>query len=156
MAWRPEDGRVRIAALQRDDADAVLAMLGRCSAASRYLRFHGATDGVSHAKWVLGNPAGVHTYGAWNGGRCIGLASLAVGDDAAHIGVLVEDYWQKRGAGTALAKALVARARAGRLSSIVADVLGENRFILPLLARIGPVATAFVSGGYTVRIDLDS
>ena len=87
---------------------------------------------------------------------CIGLASLAVdGDGSAHIGVLVEDRWQRQGAGSALTGALVDRARDRQLPSLVADVLADDQFIVPLLARISPITTSFVYGGYRVRLVLE-
>ena len=130
-------------------------MLGRCSASTMYRRFHGLTDGRAHAVEVLRGGPDQDAYGAWSGDRCIGLASLALDSDAStHIGVLVEDGWQRRGAGTALMVTLVHRARERRLSSLVADVLADNQFILSLLARVGPITTAVVPGGYRIRISL--
>ena len=85
------DEEVRLTVLDQRDVPAVIAMLGRCSRATLYRRFHGFTDGVAHASQTL---AGLdqHAYGAWSGGRCIGMASLAVdGEDYGDIGVLVED-----------------------------------------------------------------
>ncbi|MFI5040949.1 MAG: GNAT family N-acetyltransferase [Acidimicrobiales bacterium] len=110
----------------------------------------------------LARPAGFgeapdhDAYGAWSTDRCVGLASLAVdGDGSAHIGVLVEDSWQRQGAGSALTAVLAGRARKRRLPSLVADVLAHNQFILPLLARIGPITTSVACGGYAVRISLE-
>ena len=111
---------------------------------------------VATAPKVLANTAAHEAHGAWSGGHCIGLATLAVGGDgSAHIGVLVEDGWQRRGAGAALMTALTGRARERRLPSLVADVLAQNQFILPLLARIGPIRTSVTYGGYTVRISVE-
>ena len=162
---RARDGRsagrvggvqIRVAAFQRGDAQGVVAMLRRCSAATLYHRFHGLTDGVSHITRVLADAAGQELYGAWSGDSCIGLASLAVdGDGSVHIGVLVEDRWQRQGAGSALTGALVDRARDRQLPSLVADVLAEDQFIVPLLARISPITTSFVYGGYRVRLVLE-
>ena len=44
-----------------------------------------------------------------------------------------------------------AERRAG-LAGLVADVLADNYFLLPLLARVGPVATTFAYSGYRVRV----
>jgi hypothetical protein len=69
---RARDGRsagrvggvqIRVAAFQRGDAQAVLAMLMRCSAATLYHRFHGLTDGVSHITRVVADAAGQELYG---------------------------------------------------------------------------------------------
>jgi GNAT superfamily N-acetyltransferase len=138
---------LRIETLKRGDTDAILAMLERCSAVTLYNRLHGVTDGAAHALQVLANTAGHGADGAWNADRCIGLATLAVGDDgSAHVGVLVEDGWQRRGAGSALMAALAGRAREQRLPTLVADVLAHNQFIVPLLARVGPITTSVAYG----------
>jgi GNAT superfamily N-acetyltransferase len=148
--------RVRIAALRRGDAEAVFAMLSRCSAATMYHRFHGVTDGISHATKLMAGAADLSAYAAWHADRCVGLASLALDrDGSTHIGVLVEDGWQRRGVGSSLMGALVDRARERRLSTLVADVLADRQFILPLLARIGPTTTSVVNGGYRVRVGLE-
>ncbi|HSS10369.1 MAG TPA: GNAT family N-acetyltransferase, partial [Acidimicrobiales bacterium] len=151
-----DQDRIRIATLERGDAEAVLAMLGRCSPATLYHRFHGVTDGLSHATQVLAGATGQDAYGAWSADSCVGLACLAVSSDgSADIGVLVEDGWKRRGVGSALVLALVGRARERQLTSLVADVLADDQYILPLLARIGPVATSLAYGGYTVRVGLE-
>lgn len=145
---------IRIAAVERGDAEAVLAMLGRCSSTTLYHRFHGITDGVAHATQVLAD-IGQDAYGAWCGDRCVGLASLAAdGDGSTHVGVLVEDGWQRQGVGSALLAALLNRAGERQLASVVADVLADDHFILPLLARIGPMRTSFACGSHTVRLDI--
>ena len=38
------------------------------------------------------------------------------------------------------------------LPGLVADVLADNYFILPLLARVGAIATTFAYSGYSVRV----
>jgi GNAT superfamily N-acetyltransferase len=147
---------VRVVALEQSDTEEVFAMLRRCTNASLYRRFHGVTDGTSHATNALAGADDQDAYGAWSGDRCIGLASLALDrDGSVHIGVLVEDAWQRRGAGSALVATLVERARHRRLTSIVADVLADDRFILRLLARIGPVTTTLAYGEYRARVELD-
>ena len=76
-ASRAERDGIRITALESGDADAVFAMLGRCSLTTLYHRFHGMTDGISHATQVLANAADQSSYAAWNTDQCVGLASLA-------------------------------------------------------------------------------
>ena len=150
------DGQIRVAALGENDLPAVNAMLGRCSRATLYKRFHGFADGLAHAASMVSD-ATQGSYGAWNAGRCVGMATLAVsGEDFGHIGVLVEDAWQRRGAGTALVTALVRRAHELGLAGLVADVLSDNYFVLPLFARIGTITTTFAYSGYRVRIGFGS
>ena len=152
---RQEHAPIRVVALERGDADAMVAMLGHCSPTTLYHRFHGITDGVPHVSQVLADTAGQDGFGAWCAESCVGFASLAVdGDGSTHIGVLVEDEWQRRGVGSALMAALLHRARERRLPCIVVDVLAEDQFILPLLARIGPITTSSAHGSHTVRLGL--
>jgi GNAT superfamily N-acetyltransferase len=130
-------------------------MVGRCSAGTLYRRFHGVTDGVFHALQLVSD-GDQDAYGAWSADLCIGVASLADdGHGSTHIGVLVEDGWQRRGAGSALLAALVVRARQRLLPALVADVLADNGFILPLLDRVGPTTTEFCYGGYRVNVVIE-
>jgi GNAT superfamily N-acetyltransferase len=148
--------RIRIVGLEHRDSDALLAMLGRCSPLTLYRRFHGITDGVAYARHVLGTADRHDSYVAWSDDRCVGLGSLHVCENQAEIGVLVEDSWQRRGVGTALLGGLVGRARQHGLSSLRADVLGENSFTLPVLGRVGPTRTSLATGSFTVLVDLDA
>ena len=100
-----------MAVLKAEDLPEVTAMLGRCSRATLYKRFHGFTDGVAHASFTIDDPA-QDAYGAWSGGTCVGMASLAITQEGhGEIGVLVEDAWQRRGAG-ASARRCIGRAGA--------------------------------------------
>jgi GNAT superfamily N-acetyltransferase len=156
VAHQPvESHPVLISAVTSADTAPVLAMLGRCSSWTLYRRFHGATDGVGYAKQLLTNNNS-DAFGAWVDGRCVGLASLhPANDDSAEIGVLVEDAWQRRGVGSALTAALVRRARERQLSSLRAEVLSDNHFVLPGLARIGPTDSSVSWGSHSVRIRLE-
>jgi GNAT superfamily N-acetyltransferase len=138
------------------DMAALEAMVRACSRESLYHRFHGAVGTTDRAARLL---AGGHqdAYLAWCGGRCVGVASLGAGrDGSAHLGALVADPWQRQGIGTALIARVAARARQLGLPAITADVLFEDRFILELLGRFGPVSTAPGSPGYTARVELAS
>ena len=68
--------RVQVARLEAADRDAVVAMLGRCSATTLQRRFHAVTDGVPYVTRLLTNVSGEIGFGAWLAGRCVGLASL--------------------------------------------------------------------------------
>ena len=139
---------------ERADAEAVLAMLRRCSRTSLYHRFHGFGDGGAYFAELLRNRPTDQTMLAWHGRACVGAATLAAG--AARIpdlGVLVEDAWQRRGIGTRLTALLVDRARSTGVTSVHADILNEDLFILRALRRLGPLTTTFERG--TVAIDID-
>ncbi len=145
----------RVARLGPADAGALTAMLGRCSPASLYHRFHGVSDGTAHAAEVVAGHPGQDAYLAWGGDRCVGVASLGDGPDGStHIGALVEDAWQRRGVGSALIAALVVRAHQRGITTLTADVLFEDRFILTLLRRIGPLRTSAANPGYEALVTL--
>jgi GNAT superfamily N-acetyltransferase len=145
---------VRIAVLKPADSEALLGLLARCSPTALYRRFHGVTNGIFYAQQVVAASEGRDSYVAWNGKECVGLGNLHVRHDTADIGVLVEDDWQRRGVGTALLLALVRRVRESGSCFLRADVLEENRFVLQLLARLGPAKTSVAAGSYTTLVDL--
>ena len=95
------------------DTEAVLAMLGRCSRASLFHRFHGFTDGVDYFGVLLRDRPLEHTLLAWYGSTCVGVATLGAGATGIFdLGVLVEDAWQHRGVGAQLVASLLDSARA--------------------------------------------
>jgi GNAT superfamily N-acetyltransferase len=128
-------------------------MVGRCSPSALYHRFHGNTDGTAYVRHLVAT-SGHETLTAWSGVRCVGLATLARSACDHELGVLVEDGWQRRGIGTALLSCLVASARARGIGQIVAEVLGEDSFVLSALRRVGPAVVTLEQGVYTVRVTL--
>ena len=82
------------------------------------------------------------------------MATLARSACDHELGILVEDGWQRRGIGTELLTCLVAFARARGIDRIVADVLGEDSFVLSALRRVGPLVVTLESGVYTVRVNV--
>jgi GNAT superfamily N-acetyltransferase len=139
------------------DTEAVLAMLARCSRASLFHRFHGFGDGVAYFGGLLRDRPLDQTHLAWYGSACVGVGTLAVGATGiADLGVLVEDAWQRRGVGTCLATSLLENARAKGMPTVHADVLGDHRFLLEVLRRIGPLTVRIESGSLSVDIDLTS
>lgn len=143
-----------MAPLTPTELSALLAMLRRCSKRTLLHRFHGFTDGVAYATELVAPDPERVVLQAWDGERCVGLATLAgpVGDT--HMGVLVEDEYQRLGIGRRLFWSLVAEARRRGVDEVRAEVLGERAFIVRLLARAGPVRTGIASGVYSVRLDL--
>jgi GNAT superfamily N-acetyltransferase len=132
-------------------------MLARCSAATRYHRFHGVTDGVAYFESLLRERPTDQTLLAWRGSACVGVASLGVDSEGIpNLGVLVEDAWQRRGIGTRLATSLLDRARARGATTVHADVLGEDQFILRILRRVAPLKASLELGGISIDIDLSS
>ncbi len=134
---------------------AVLAMMARCSRSTLFHRFHGFTDGVAYTRALLRAQPTDQTLVAWYRSACVGLATLgldAMGN--ADLGVLVEDAWQRRGVGTRMVVSLLEGARAKGLTTLHADVLSDDKFILRGLRRIGPLTGSAELGTISVDIDL--
>ncbi len=142
---------LHIRALSPEQLGDLLKMVGRCSPSSLFHRFDGITDGTAHVRHLVAT-SGHETLTAWSGARCVGLATLARSTSDHELGVLVEDGWQRRGIGTELLTRLVASARARGIGQIVADVLGEDSFILSMLRRVGPLVVTLERGVYTVSV----
>ncbi len=113
------------------DTDALLAMLGRCSRASLFHRFHGFTDGVAYFAALLRARPDDQTLLAWSGSTCVGVATIAAGATGLlDLGVLVEDAWQRRGIGTRLIASLLDDAHAKGVTAVRADVLVDDGVLL--------------------------
>ena len=84
----------------------------------------------------------------------MGFGTLAGPAGNVHVGVLVEDAWQRRGVGKRIFSALTDMARATLVTELHADVLGEDGFVLPLLAEAGGLHVSLASGVYSVRVDI--
>lgn len=137
------------------DMTAALAMVARCSRKTLFHRFHGPTDGMAYTQRLFEDDPRHETLVAWNGSMCVGFATLACdADGVGHLGVLVEDAWQRRRIGTRLTADLVDCAADRGVSTLRADVLAEDRFILRLLRRIGPSTVSFDLGSLSVLVDL--
>ncbi len=148
---------VKVLTPATSDTEAVLAMLGRCSRASLFHRFHGFTDGVNYFAALLRDRPLEETLLAWYGSTCVGVATLGVGATGIFdLGVLVEDAWQRRGIGTRLTASLLGRTRARGLGSVHADVLGDDLFVVQALRRVGPLTVSIESGIFSIDIDLCS
>jgi GNAT superfamily N-acetyltransferase len=139
------------------DTEAVLAMLVRSSRTSLFHRFHSFTDGAAYYSASLRDRPIEQMLLAWCRSTCVGVADLGVSaTGTVDLGVLVEDAWQRRGVGTRLAASLLDNARAHGVTTVHADVLGDDQFILRILRRIGPLTVSIEYGGFSIDIDLCS
>jgi N-acetylglutamate synthase-like GNAT family acetyltransferase len=146
---------VRLLRPAASDTEAVLDMLGRCSRTSLLHRFHGFTDGANYFGALLRNGPIDQTFLAWNRSACVGVATLGAGATGiVDLGVLVEDAWQRRGVGTSLVASLLVDARSRGVTTMHADVLGDDFFILEALRRIGPLTVAIECGTYSIDIEI--
>lgn len=153
-AGTPSHDELTLTTLRPDDLPDLLDLLQRCSPTTLFRRFHGPTDGVAYMRRLARGDHEGETVVARNGKRCVGVASLAGSGAEMELGVLVEDAWQRRRVGTKLVGHLVEWARTGDISAIRADVLGEDRFIVRALSRIGDVEVTCESGVYKARVTL--
>ena len=120
---------------------AVLAMAARCSRTTLFHRFHGFTDGVAYFTALLRERSPHETHLAWCRSRCIGVATLAANaGGTADLGVLVEDHWQRQGIGARLVSSLLINARERGMTTLHADVMSDDGFLLEALSRIGPLS----------------
>lgn len=135
-----------------EDLPALSDFFAGLSAETRYLRFFGPVTPTPALLHLLsGRAASVHAVVAVAGGAIVGHA-MAVdrteagdaqdpgGTRTADIGVMVADAWQGRGVGSALMRALVARAEARGVTSLAMDVLYANRQVLAMILGHWPAA----------------
>jgi ribosomal protein S18 acetylase RimI-like enzyme len=157
-----------------DDADALRAFLTGLSLRSRYLRFFAGALPVT-ASFLGRMTGGVTARGevvdallVTEAGPCpdreivIGHGmSTDTRDDAGRpvteLAVVVSDQRRGQGAGSALIRALTARAQARGATALLLDVLAENRVMLALIAHYFPAAGYTRTGPYTtVTVQLPS
>jgi GNAT superfamily N-acetyltransferase len=142
----------------RADLAALGDFFAGLSVQTRYLRFFAPvrpTPAMLHM--LSGSGAHVDAIVAVRGGVIIGHAMAAdqskteslrppgtawdpLGPTVTDIGVVVADAWQGRGIGSALVRALVARAQARGVTSIAMEVLHANHRVLAMIERRWPAA----------------
>jgi GNAT superfamily N-acetyltransferase len=130
------------------DASALHRMFDRCSADTRYARFHGLLHALPErylAEALAGNPAVHDALVVQTTEQLVALGSArrldGPGEPAVEIGLLVEDAAQDRGLGTRLLMALAARARSRGVAVLHCDVLATNGRLIDTVHRtLGPVA----------------
>ncbi len=131
------------------------------STETRYLRFFGpVTPAPALLHLLSGGDAHVHALVAVRHGVIVGHAMAADqtgprGSSVTDIGVVVADAWRGQGLGSALMRALVARAQARGVTSLEMDVLHANRQVLGMITKHWPAADIGVSRDcVSVRIGL--
>ncbi len=157
-AW-PE-GWIRVRQASHADHGALRDFLIRLSTRTRYLRFFTGAPLTSPAmlRVLAGDGPGADAVVAARGGVIIGHAMAAYATGAggtltADVGVVVADEWQGQGVGSWLIRTLVTQARARGATTLVMDVLAENRTMLAMIAGWWPDACHDRSGAQvTVRV----
>lgn len=138
------DGRrLRLRAVQPQDAPALVAFFAGLSPAARRLRLHGAVrglplaaarrlaqaDGRAAAGFVLTTDDGATVVAE----ACWGRAGVG----SAEFGIAVADAWQGLGLGAKLMAVLERSARRAGLRRLVGEVLADNGRMQALLQRRG-------------------
>lgn len=149
-----EADRIQIRQAQGVEQAALVDFLDGLSSQTRFLRFF--VGGVPGSPAMLGVLAGARddtdAVVATEQGAVIGHA-MAVdtttpgGTRLAEIGVVVADGRQGRGVGSALVRTLATRARSRGATTVVMDVLAENRRVLAMIADHWPAARCDRSAG---------
>ncbi|GHJ48061.1 hypothetical protein Cs7R123_54030 [Catellatospora sp. TT07R-123] len=138
--WAPPAAPLLRTATEHD-LDGIVDMHGRCSPDSlyrRYLSGAGAPPRAQLAKLLAaGHTSVAIASGGAADGQLVAAAQLvAYGADTAEVAILVEDAWQRRGLGTALARRLVTRAIGAGLPTVLLHVLAANQPALRTFRRL--------------------
>lgn len=170
-------GAILVRQAARPDRDALTSMFERCTAETRYRRFHGpvkaiperylaeALSGGPFHYALVGCPAPAADAGEGPGddpaaraGAIVALASCRLVDEgAAELGLLIEDAWQRRGLGTRLLGGLVAHAGQTGLRVLEAQLLVEQAWIARLLRPYGTCSLGSTwNGVLTVTVRLSA
>ena len=151
-AW--PGGRVLIRRAGGGDLGALRDFLAGLSVRTRHLRFFaGAPASAAMIRVLAGQRPEADALVAIGNGEIIGHA-MAVdtagppGAAATEIGIVVTDAWQGRGVGSGLIRALAARAQARGATTLVMEVMAENRRVLDMIAGRWPDARYDRSGAY--------
>ncbi|WP_251091447.1 GNAT family N-acetyltransferase [Streptomyces sp. Caat 7-52] len=114
----------------------------RCSPGSRALRYHAGQCGLSPAEWrQLSSPEHGTTLVTAPTGRTdhiIAMTNVMRTDQQGlgELGILVEDAWQARGLGTALAEHAATVARREGHHALAAVVAASNKPMLHVLEKL--------------------
>jgi RimJ/RimL family protein N-acetyltransferase len=146
---------VRLRPVAPHDGAALAAVLERMSLRTRWLRFHSPITRFSAAQLRMLLEADQHDRAVLvaeiESGRArwqlIGFAQYArIAPDRADAAIVLEDAWQGRGIGRALALELVATARAAGVAAFTSEILTENHRTLKFARALAPRHTGRLLG----------
>jgi GNAT superfamily N-acetyltransferase len=144
------------------DRPALERMLERCTAETRYRRFHGYVN-VFPERYLTEALSGSPLHFALvacaadreDDDTVVALASCrAVAEGVAELGVLVEDAWQGRGVGARLFREIVGHASRTGMRALQAQVLADQSWIVGMLRRYGPCEVVAARGTLSVTLAL--
>lgn len=153
MSVQLTDGaEVVLRAATAADAPLVAALHARCSPQTRSLRSLPTRPVLAAAvlQQLIGADGSASMLAVTtDGGAAVGLANLVrTAPNTAEVTLLVEDAWQGRGVGTALARKLVELARSEQLTEIVAVSQVGNGALTRVLRRAGLRPRGRLEGGF--------
>lgn len=142
-----DGSRIRIRELHRADRELWLRGFEHLSAESRYRRFLSGISEPGPALVRRLTELDHHDHEALAAldertGEGIGVARYVRDPDrpeVAELALAVVDEWQGRGVGTALLRALCARAREEGVTTFTALMLATNTEMMDVLRQLGPV-----------------
>jgi methylglyoxal synthase len=141
-AWSlllPEGVELAVRRAAPDDLEAVVDLHARCSLTSRLRRYLAGTNCPSRAilAGLLDPEKGYSLIAEDHDGRVIALGNLMWADGTAELALLVEDSWQRRRVGTALARRLVVAAGGARVATVRSTVHAGNGAMIRIMAGLG-------------------
>lgn len=146
-----DGAEVMLRAATAADAPLVAALHARCSPQTRSLRSLSTRPVLpaSVLQQLIGADGSTSVLAVTtDGGVAVGLANLiGTGAGGAEVALLVEDSWQGRGVGTALARRLVELARADGFTELIAVSLAGNSGLTRVLRRAGLRPRGRLEGG---------
>ena len=131
IAVRAPAPAVRIRQAEPADRPGLSAMLLRCTAKTRYRRFHGFVNSIPEPYFtdaLSGRPGHLSLIAETEPGQIVALASCCDGE----LGILVEDGYQRRGIGSRLLTTLL---EFSGHPEFLAVVQHDQLWIVPLLTR---------------------
>lgn len=126
--------------LSHDDAPALVRMHERCTADTRYRRYHSPMPRLEGT--VLDRLAAGTGMAATYGSEIVAVSHLHIEGETAELAVVVEDSHQRRGIGSALVNQIVAHARDLGVTQVVALAQADNQAIVRCLRAAGLAASA--------------
>ena len=141
LAKAPPSVRTSMRPLRASDRRAVEEMHARCSTASRRMRYFSAKPGLPPRLFglFLDRSRGTTLVVEGTDGEIVALGHLmhTTRPGTAELAFLVEDCWQGRGLGRALAERMLDLGRELGLAELDASVLSENARMRRLLTSLG-------------------
>jgi GNAT superfamily N-acetyltransferase len=137
-----EQIEIRVACPQ--DAGAVRKFLENLSEDSRWLRYHSPAP-IVHS-WMVDAVVGLdhqlrEALLAIHDGRVVGVAEwgrVSADEQTAHIAIVVDDGFRRRGVARELLRHLAANGRAHGIDAFAASVLSVNRATMSLIQDVAP------------------